>query len=134
MLVFDRYFRAKVDSSKFLSNEVKEMVRNDDFSLIHNPYEINKQIETIQRLLNGTRDLTKRERAMLESGIKERILLMEEINKNRKEMEMVEDINNTNSTSPIDIAISCKIKEQHYDGYIRRERAEEMIHHLDIKP
>ena len=124
MLVFDRYFRAKVDSSKFLSNEVKEMVRNDDFSLIHNPYEINKQIETIQHLLNGTRDLTKHERAML----------MEEINKNRKEMEMIEDINNTNSTSPIDIAIGCKIKQQHYDGYIRRERAEEMIHHLDIKP
>lgn len=132
-MVFDRYFRAKVDGSKFLSNEIKEMVREDDFALIHNPYEINKQIDCIQHLLNGTRDLTKRERAMLESGIKERILLLEEINKNRKEMEYVEAINNTNSTSPIDIAIGNKIIEQNYTGYIRRESAQKQIHQLDIQ-
>lgn len=132
-MVFDRYFRAKVDGSKFLSNEIKEMVREDDFALIHNPYEINKQIDCIQHLLNGTRNLTNRERAMLESGIKERILLLEEINKNRKEMEYVEAINNTNSTSPIDIAIGNKIIEQNYTGYIRREPAQKQIHQLDIQ-
>lgn len=132
-MVFDRYFRAKVDGSKFLSNEIKEMVREDDFALIHNPYEINKQIDCIQHLLNSTRDLTNRERAMLESGIKERILLLEEINKNRKEMEYVEAINNTNSTSPIDIAIGNKIIEQNYTGYIRRESAQKQIHQLDIQ-
>lgn len=132
-MVFDRYFRAKVDGSKFLSNEIKEMVREDDFALIHNPYEINKQIDCIQHLLNSTRDLTNRERAMLESGIKERILLLEEINKNRKEMEYVETINNTNSTSPIDIAIGNKIIEQNYTGYIRRESAQKQIHQLDIQ-
>ena len=132
-MVFDRYFRTKVDGSKFLSNEIKEMVREDDFALIHNPYEINKQIDCIQHLLNGTRDLTKRERSMLESGVKERILLLEEMNKNRKEMEYVEAINNTNSTSPIDIAIGNKIIEQNYTGYIRRESAQKQIHQLDIQ-
>lgn len=95
---------------------------------------VKQRIQLFESILDRNKDtLTRREILYYQRKLREELLLLEEIQENRKNFQYKHDVMDTLTTVPIDSLLRDKIKDANYKGYITKEKANEQIKKIETE-
>lgn len=95
---------------------------------------VKQRIQVFESILDKNKDtLTRRETLYYQRKLREELLLLEEIQENRKNFQFKHDVMDAITTVPIDSLLRDKIKDANYKGFIKKEKANEQIKKIETE-